>query len=527
MRFHMVKKAYRKLADFIEKNIGAITMFALMFFLVCLYIQQDIEREAENIKTEIWVTLSHEYAEEKLSQQEIDMIADAVLEHTGTFSVKESSYLSDEQMRQLYTDIVQIVRNNAQSLAEHEIREAAAAVMTELLTDTEKTNDSENSLMELKIQTLADEYEKLQVKVDTLEENVGTTQNDIDSILSRLSGIESREQLLALASEVGMTVEELRQLISSNQDMTQQELEQLQEKLNLLDAEQNDTAENIAQLADRLDMETEELAGLVTSNKVYTKETVEELAKKLGAEDELLWEALAGNNGGVDITALEALAKQLNLSVEELQMQIIQNLNLTRTDIEALAKKVGLSDDALRLQMESLESETHRQMAALSGSLDATADNMSEMISSNKELTDEDIRILANRLNISVEELMSKISDGERDTQTVMERLSHEFNISVTELYGQLDAKAKDLSDRIEQNQEDAINTTRQLQDSLLKLSEDIKASEELTQEDIKELAVLLAELSSVVEHIEKNALYVERYDADTGTLYITGGEEQ
>lgn len=270
------------------------------------------------------------------------------------------------------------------------------------------------------------------------------TEQDVIELIDRYSNISIEK----LAKELGISEEELRQLIVENREYTDALYIELSKKLDF-DADDikrvigqvNTNTWNIKELAEKLGMTEKELSQSIIDSRKLSQNEIAAVADKLNKNTTYL-EQLIDQNKYLTETGVEDIAKELGMSTSELYALIMQNQAVTTEKIDALAKTLSVNSVELKNLIDSnkiVEKEALlRVQNSIQESINAESENRETAV--NKAISDLNYAIAvsqdedAKKLQEVKEKLENSLNDGLSDIEDVLNQVNEQIDLNINEL---------------------------------------------------------------------------------------------
>lgn len=358
----------RKVKYLIKKYIHpALILCMLLIIIVGIII---IYNSRQNYATEAWVYECLEPYSDYLTKLDLDILAKELTieidQKLGEFDI--DTELSEDQLMELMTIIDDKLQYTAYCVSQEEITALTARIVKKLISE----NASGSYALSHKITETIDELEKQLTEMKKVINKLKDDQNNICS----------EEQIQEIVKATGLDEASVRKWIT--------------EIHSDIDFSAYDAA--IEKLAGLLDMEASDLKKFA-EQAANADDGIDYLINRLGITEEKLNNALQQLNT-TDSRELTELLSKLNMTEEELQSQIANNMSLTINSITSVQNQVTQN-----------RNETDATIASNKAEID-------KQISENKVETDR--QISENRA-----ETDRKISENKAYTDTVIDELQN------------------------------------------------------------------------------------------------------
>lgn len=278
---------------------------------------------------------------------------------------------------------------------------------------------------------LKDYYGEITQEMKVLSKNMS------DELDSSLAEMDTRE----------LTKEELQQLLDivnselckATYNISQEEINKLAKQIvqKVLETHIGTDTELLEKYASQLDALSGKVVALEKKMlliKNYTEDDIKNIAKSLDLTEAQVV-TLIKKYSTTTSASLDGLAKELNISVEELKKMIAESREYTDSLYIKLSKQFNTSAAELKKLSKQVNINTE-EIDEIAKKLGITSEQLYDAILDSGELTRSEIEKLASKLNKNVTELSSMIDQNKELTGTGIDELAQELNISKTEIYG-------------------------------------------------------------------------------------------
>ncbi len=345
---------------------------------------------------------------------------------------------------------------------------------------------------------LKDYYGEITQEMKILSENMS------DELDSSLAAMNTRE----------LTQEELQQLLDIvNNELSQASYNVSQEELNklanqivkkVLELNIGADPELLRKYAEQLDALSGKVAALIKKYSATTSSSLDGLARELDISVEELKKLIAESREYTDSLYIK-LSKQFNVSASDLK-KLTKQVNNNTEALDELTKKLGITSEQLYDAIFASSELTKSEIEKLASLLNKNVTELSGMIDQNKELTGSGIDELARELNMSKTEIherfnilntsVSEIRQLIEMSDEELRALAEKMNLSDEELRTLIGTLESELT-----NNYDELKNTVITRDALAEAQESIRNS--LSAEaDEREAAVnkAIADLNAAID---------------------------
>lgn len=316
--------------------------------------------------------------------------------------------------------------------------------------------------------------------VENIVKSSDMTEQDVTELIDRYSNVSIEK----LAKELGISEEELRQLIVENREYTDALYIELSKKLDV-DADDikdimvqvNNNTWNIKEIAERLGITEKELSQSIIDSRKLSQNEIAAVAEKLRKNTAYL-EQLIDQNKYLTESGVEDIAKELDMTTSELYALMMQNQTVTTEKIDALAKTLSVNSVELKKLIDSNKIVAKEALLkvqnSIQESINAESENREAAVS--KAINDLNYAISvsqdedAKKLQEVKEKLENSLNDGLSDIEAVLNQASEQIDSNITNLTAeienlnstvtQINSSISDSNKRISSN-EDNINENK------------------------------------------------------------------
>lgn len=371
---------------------------------------------------------------------------------------------------------------------------------------------------EIKIlsKNMADELDDSLAEMGTRELTEEELQQLLDIVNSELSQASyniSQEEINKLANQIVKKVLEINPVIDTELleqykvqlDALTGKVSALEKKISLI---KNYSESDIRNIAASLDLTEAQVVELIKKYSTVTSSSLDALSKEIGISIEELEKLIAESREYTDAFYIK-LSKQLNISASDLKKLTTQVTGNTDA-IEELAEKLGITSEKLYAAISESSELTESEINRLAGLLDKNAVELASMIEQNKELTETGLERLSKELNIAKADIYEKfyaLSSSVDDVNTAIEMISELGEEELKALAEQMhmeDDELKVLISKLESeltDNYDKLSSTVITKDTLAEAQESIRESLSMEADD-RENAInkVIEELNAAID---------------------------
>lgn len=342
-----------------------------------------IYNSRQDYATEAWVYECLETYSDHLTKLDLDILAKELTieidQKLGELDI--DTELSQDQLMELMAIIDDKLQYTAYSISQEEITALTAKIVKKLISKNITGSYATSH--------------KITESIDELEKQLMELKKAIDKLKDGKKNIFSEQQIQEIVKETSLDENSVRKWIA--------------EIYSDLDLSFYNADATIEKLAELLEVEASTLEK-VAEQAVDTNDNIDYLINRLGITEEKLNYALQQLNTTDSRELIELLSK-LNMTEEDLQNQITNNMSLTVNSITSVQNQVSNNKNDTDAAIASNKAETDKQISENKAETD-------KQISENKAETDKQISENKAYTDTAIEELQKNVLFYSYDSDT-------------------------------------------------------------------------------------------------------------